>query len=99
MGTRNIGGLHERWTFELTLTKTDTQEPTFAKEVEPQEPVLPHDNTRAEEHTELDIVKDTKTMLKDLAQTILATTSQVKIFPTIAMSATRYATWILDALP
>ena len=22
MGTRNIGGLHERWTFELTLTKT-----------------------------------------------------------------------------
>ena len=20
MGTRNIGGLHERWTFELTLT-------------------------------------------------------------------------------
>ena len=40
-------------------------------EVEPQELVLPHVSTRVEEHYESNIIKDTKTMLKDLAQNII----------------------------
>ena len=53
----------------------DTQEPTSAMEVEPQEPVLCHVGTRIEEHSESHIIKDTMTMLKDLAQTVIATAS------------------------
>ena len=79
--------------------KTETQEPTFAKEVEPQEPVLPHEGAKNEEHYEADILKDTKTMLKDLAQSVLATTSHVQIPQTVKMSAKRYATWVFNALP
>ena len=77
----------------------DTQEPTSTMEVEPQEPIFPHDGARVKEHAKSDIIKDTKTMLKDLVQTVITTTSQVKIPPTITMSATRYATWIFNALP
>ena len=79
--------------------ETVTQEPTPAKEVAPQEPVFPHDGANNKEHYEADIIKDTKTMLKDLAQSVLATTSQVKIPPAVTMSASRYATWIFNALP
>ena len=79
--------------------ETAPQEPTSAKEVEPQEPDFPHDNARSEKHHEEDIIKDTKTMLKDLAQSVLATTSQVQIPQAITMSASRYATWIFNALP
>ena len=75
------------------------QEPTSVKEVEPQEPDFPHDNARSKEHHEVDIIKDTKTMLKDLAQSVLATTSQVKIAQTVMMSTSRYATWTFNALP
>ena len=74
--------------------EANTQEPTSTMEVEPQEPIFPHDHARIEEHAELDIIKDTKTMLKHLAQIVLTTKSQVKISPTITMSATRYATCI-----
>ena len=79
--------------------ETVTQEPTSAKEVAPQEPDFLHDNARNEEHYEVDIIKDTKTMLKDLAQSILAKTSQVTIPPAVTMLASRYATWIFNALP
>ena len=79
--------------------ETIPQEPTSAKEVEPQEPVLQHDGARNGEHYEADIIKDTKTMLKDLAQSVLTTTSQVKIPPAMTMLASRYATWIFNALP
>ena len=79
--------------------ETDTQEPTSTMEVKPQEPVFPHDGARIEEHAKSDIIKGTTTMLKDLAQTVITTRSQVKISPTITMSATRYATWIFNALP
>ena len=41
--------------------KTVPQEPTPAKEVEPQEPVLLHKDARSKEHSETDIIKDTKT--------------------------------------
>ena len=82
-----------------TEARTEPQEPTPAREVEPQEPVLQHDGARNDEHYEADIIKDTKTMLKDLAQLVLATTSQVKIPPVVTMSASRYATWIFNALP
>ena len=37
--------------------KRETQEPTSAKEVEPQELVLPHDNARIEERAELHITR------------------------------------------
>ena len=73
-------------------SKTDPQEPTSAKGVETQEPVLPHEGAKNEEHYEADILKDTKTMLKDLAQSVLATTLQVKIPQAVTMSAKRYAT-------
>ena len=79
--------------------KTEPQEPTFAKEVEPQEPVLPHEGAKDEEHYEADILKDTKTMLKDFAHTVFATTSQVQIPQSVTMSAKRYATWVFNALP
>ena len=69
-----------------------TQEPTSIMEVEPQEPVLLHNGTGIDEHSESDVIKDTMIMLKDLAQMVLATTLQVKIPPTITMLATRYAT-------
>ena len=78
--------------------ETAPQEPTSAKEVEPQEPDFLHDNARSEEHHEVDIIKDTKTMLKDLAQSVLATTSQVQIPQAVTMSAKRYATWVFNAL-
>ena len=79
--------------------KTEPQEPTFAKEVEPQEPVLLHGGAKNEEHYEADILKDTKTMLKDFAHTVFATTSQVQIPQSVTMSAKRYATWVFNALP
>ena len=79
--------------------KTEPQEPTFAKEVEPQEPVLPYKSVKDEEHYEADILKDTKTMLKDFAHTVFATTSQVQIPQSVTMSAKRYATWVFNALP
>ena len=75
------------------------QEPTSTMAVEPQEHVFPHDDARIKEHAKLDIIKDTKMMLKDLVQTMINTTSQVKIPPTITMLATRYATWIFNVLP
>ena len=62
-----------------TEARIEPQEPTPAKEVEPQEPVLPHDDARDEGHYEADILQDVRTMLKDLAQSVLATTSQVQI--------------------
>lgn len=80
-------------------SKTEPQEPTPAKEVEPQEPVLPHEGAKNEEHYEADILKDTKTMLKDFAQSVLATTSQVQIPQVVTMSAKRYVTWVFNALP
>ena len=55
--------------------KIDTQEPTSTMEVEPQEPIFPHNSARIEEHAKLDIIKDTTTMLKDLAQTVIAMTT------------------------
>ena len=79
--------------------KIDTQEPTSAKGVEPQEPILPHDHATNKEHYEADIIKHTKTMLKDLAHSVLTTTSQVKIPLVVTMSASRYATCIFNALP
>ena len=79
--------------------KTIPQEPTPAKEVEPQEPVLTHDGARSNTHYEVDIIKDTKSMLKDLAQSVLAMTSQIKIPPAVTMLASRYATWIFNTLP
>ena len=77
----------------------DTQEPTSTIEVEPQEPILHPYNTRIEEHSEIDIIKETTTMLKNLANSIIAMTLQVKIPPTLGVLATRYATWIFNALP
>lgn len=82
-----------------TEARTEPQDPTPAKEVEPQEPVLPHDDARDEGHYEADILQDTKTMLKDFAQSVLATTSQVQIPQVVTMSAKRYATWVFNALP
>ena len=82
-----------------TKATTEPQEPTFAKEVEPQEPVLPDASVKDEEHYEADILKDTKTMLKDFAQSVLAMTSQVHIPQSVTMSAKRYATWVFNALP
>ena len=79
--------------------ETDPQEATSAKEVEPQELDFPHDGARNVKHHEEDIIKDTKMMLKDLAQSVLDTTSRVKIPQTVTMSASRYATWIFNALP
>ena len=72
------------------------QEPTFTKGVEPQEPILPHDGARNEE---ADVLQGTKSMLKDLAQSVFATTSQVQIPQAVTMSAKRYATWVFNALP
>ena len=82
-----------------TEARTEPQEPTSVKEVEPQEPVLPHESAKNEDDYEADILKDTKTMLKDLAQSVFATTSQVQIPQTVKMSAKRYATWVFKALP
>ena len=79
--------------------ETVPQEPTSAKGVELQEADFPHDNARNDEHHEVDIIKHTKTMLKDLAQSVLATTLQVKIPQAVTMSASRYVTWIFNALP
>ena len=79
--------------------RTEPQEPTPAKGVEPQEPVLPHDDAMDEGHYEADILQDTKTMLKDFAQSVLAMTSQVQIPQAVTMSAKRYATWVFNALP
>ena len=62
-------------------------------------PRIPHEGAKNEEHYEADILKDTKTMLKDFAQSVLATTSQVQIPQAVTMSAKRYATWIFNALP
>ena len=80
-------------------SKTEPQEPTPAREVEPQEPVLPHEGAKDEEHHEADSLKDTKTILKNLAQSVFATTSQVQIPQNVKMSAKRYATWVFNALP
>ena len=77
----------------------DTQEPTFTTKVEPQELVLHPNDTRIEEHFEANIIKETITMLKYLANSVIATTSQVKIPPALGVPATRYATWIFNALP
>ena len=82
-----------------TKATTEPQEPTFAKEVEPQEPVLLHGGAKNEEHYEADLLKDTKTMLKDFAQSVLATTSQIQIPQAVTMSTKRYATWVFNALP
>ena len=79
--------------------RTEPQEPTFAKEVEPQEPVSLHGGAKNEEHYEADLLKDTKTMLKDFAQSVLATTSQIQIPQAVTMSTKRYATWVFNALP
>ena len=64
-------------TQEPTEGKTNHQspKPTSAKGIEPQEPVLPNEGAKDEEHYEADILKDTKTMLKDFAHTVFATTS------------------------
>ena len=78
--------------------RTEPQEPTPARDVEPQEPVLPHEGAKDEEHYEANILKDTKTMLKDFAQSVLATTSQVQNPQAVMMSAKRYATWVFNAL-
>ena len=75
-----------------TQAKTEPQEPTSAKGVEPQEP----DNARNEE---ADILQDTKSMLKDFAQSVFATIAQVHIPQAITVSAKRYATWVFNALP
>ena len=79
--------------------KIEPQEPTSAKGVESQEPILPHNGARSEEHYEADILQDTKSMLKGFAQSVLATTSQVHIPQAVTMSAKRYATWVFNALP
>ena len=68
------------------LGSHDTQEPTSTMEVEPQEPNVPHNGTSVKEHSESNIIKDTTTMLKDLAQTVIATTLQVKMPPTLTVS-------------
>ena len=95
VGKTNIIGQKTR----CVESKTEPQEPTSVKEVEPQEPVLPHEGAKNEEHYEADILKDTKTMLKDFAHTVFATTSQVQIPQSVTMSAKRYATWVFNALP
>ena len=95
VGKTNIIGQKTRY----VESKTEPQEPTSVKEVEPQEPVLSHDGARSEEHYEVDILQDTKSMLKDFAQSVLATTSQVQIPQAVTMSAKRYATWVFNALP
>ena len=78
----------------------DTQEPTSTIEVEPQEPILHPNDTRIEEHSEGDIITETTTMLKNLANLFTTTTtSQVKILPALGVSTTRYATWLFNALP
>ena len=79
--------------------ETDPQEPTSAKEVELQEPDFPHDGAKSVKHHEVDIIKDTKMMLKGIAHSVLATTLQVQIPQAVMMSASRYATWIFNALP
>ena len=79
--------------------RTEPQEPIPTKGVEPQEPVLPHDDAMDEGHYEVDILQDTKSMLKNFAQSVLATTSQVHIPQAMTMSAKRYATWVFNALP
>ena len=81
---------------QLTEARTEPQEPTSARAVEPQEPVLPQGG---EKNEEADILQDTKSMLKDFAQSVLATTSQVHIPQAISISAKRYATWVFNALP
>ena len=95
MGTTN----HSSKRPQQAEARTEPQEPTSAKEVEPQEPVLPHEGAKNEEHYEADILKDTKTMLKDFAQSVLATTSQVQIPQAVTMSAKRYVTWVFNSLP
>ena len=60
----------------------DTQEPTFTTEVEPQELVLHPNDIRIEEHIEVDIIKETMTMLKNLANSV-AMMLQVKILPAL----------------
>ena len=67
-----------------------------ARGVEPQEPVLPQGGAKNEE---ADILQETKSMLKDFAQSVLATTSQVQIPQAVMMSAKRYATWVFNTLP
>ena len=95
VGKTNIIGQKTRY----VESKTEPQEPTSVNEVEPQEPVLPHEGAKNEEHYDADILKDTKTMLKDLAQSVLATTSHIQIPQAVTMSAKRYATWVFNALP
>ena len=82
-----------------TEAKIEPQEPTSTNEIEPQEPILPHDDARSGEQYEANILQDTKSMLKDFAQSVLATTSQAHIPQAVTMSAKRYATWIFNALP
>ena len=55
--------------------ETDTQEPTSIMKVEPQEPILHPNGTRLKENSESNIIKDTTTMLKDLAQMVITATS------------------------
>ena len=81
---------------QLTEAKIEPQEPTSTKGVEPQEPVLPNDSATNEE---ADMLQDTKSMLKDFAQSVFATTSQVQIPQAVTMSAKRYATWVFNTLP
>ena len=95
VGKTNIIGQKTRY----VESKTEPQEPTSIKEVEPQEPVLPHEGAKDEEHYEANILKDTKTMLKDFAQSVLATTSQIQISQAVTMSAKRYVTWVFNSLP
>ena len=63
---------HQRPKLQAPEAKTEPQEPTSAKGVEPQEPVLPNDGARSDE---ADILQDTKSMLKDFAHPT-ANTSQ-----------------------
>ena len=89
--------------------KVATQEPTKGKtdyhnekpqhteaKTKPQEPILPQGDAKNEE---ADMLQDTKSMLKDFAQSVFATTSQVHIPQAVTMSAKRYATWVFNALP
>ena len=76
-----------------------TYEPTSTTKVEPQEHVLHPNDTRIKEHFEADIIKETTTMLKNLANFVIAMMSQVKILLALGASTTRYATWIFNALP
>ena len=80
-------------------TKIVTQEPTSAMEVVTQEPVLPHSDAMVQKPAANDIIHNTKAALKDLAQSVLATTSQMQLPPSVAVSASRYATWFFNALP